>query len=42
MTNLEDDDVYQNLLVGSQAVGSPALAQYSAPRLYGFRVGFRY
>jgi iron complex outermembrane receptor protein len=40
--NLEDDDVFQNLLVGSQAVGSPALAQYSAPRIYGFRVGFRY
>ncbi len=40
--NLEDDDIFQNLLIGSRAVGSPGLAQYSPPRIYGFRVGFRY
>ena len=40
--NVEDDDVYHNLLVGSSAIGSPALAQYAAPRTYGFRVGYRY
>jgi iron complex outermembrane receptor protein len=40
--NLEDDDVFQNLLIGSSAVGSPALAQYSGPRIYGFRIGLRY
>jgi outer membrane receptor protein involved in Fe transport len=40
--NLEDNDVFQNLVIGSGAIGSPALAYYSAPRLWGFRVGFRY
>ncbi len=40
--NLEDEDFIHNLLIGSQAVGSPALGQYSAPRIYGFRIGYRY
>jgi iron complex outermembrane receptor protein len=40
--NIENEDVIQNLVVGSGAIGSPALAYYAPPRLYGFRVGFRY
>jgi iron complex outermembrane receptor protein len=42
VANLEDADVFQNLSLGSAAVGSPLLAQFSAPRTYGFRVGFKY
>ena len=40
--NIENDDVYQNLVIGSSAIGSPPLAYFAPPRLYGFRVGFRY
>lgn len=42
VTNLQDKVVYQNLLVGQPILDSPQLAWYGAPRLYGFRVGFRY
>ena len=42
VTNLQDKVVYQNLLVGQPILHSPQLAWYGAPRLYGFRVGFRY
>ena len=40
--NLEDEVVYQNVLVGTPLLGSPQLAWYGAPRVYGFRVGVRY
>jgi iron complex outermembrane receptor protein len=40
--NLENDDVFQNMVLGSSFVGPPPLAQYAAPRTYGFRVGFKY
>ena len=42
VTNLEDELVYQNLLVGQPILDSPQYAWYGAPRQYGFRVGFRY
>jgi iron complex outermembrane receptor protein len=40
--NLENDDVFLNMVLGSNAVGTPPLAQYAAPRLWGFRIGFKY
>ena len=40
--NLEDEVVYQNVLTGTPILDSPQLAWYGAPRIYGFRVGFRY
>lgn len=40
--NLEDEEVYQNVLVGPAAIGNPGFAWYGPPRTYGFRVGFRY
>ena len=40
--NLEDEVVYQNVLVGTPLLGSPQQAWYGQPRVYGFRVGFRY
>jgi iron complex outermembrane receptor protein len=40
--NLEDEDVFQNLVIGGAPVGSPAVGYYSSPRLYGFRVGYRF
>lgn len=40
--NLEDTVVYQNLLVGTPLLDSPQMAWYGHPRIYGFRVGFRY
>jgi iron complex outermembrane receptor protein len=42
VTNIEDETPKQNILVGSSAFGSPALAWWGAPRYYGFRLGFRY
>ncbi len=42
VTNIEDEEPKQNILVGSAVVGSPALAWYGQPRFYGVRVGFRY
>lgn len=40
--NLEDEVVYQNVLVGTPLLQSPQMAWYGHPRLYGFRIGFRY
>jgi iron complex outermembrane receptor protein len=40
--NVENDDIYQNMVLGSNVVGPPPLAQYAPPRIYGFRVGFKY
>ena len=40
--NLEDNAVYQNVLIGSAVLGNPGFAWYGPPRTYGFRVGFRY
>jgi iron complex outermembrane receptor protein len=40
--NLEDEDVIQNVLVGSRTLGAPPLAWYGTPRFYGVRLGFRY
>ena len=40
--NLEDEIVYQNLLVSTPLHDSPQMAWYGHPRTYGFRVGFRF
>jgi len=40
--NLENDIVYQNLLVGTPILDSPQMAWYGHPRIYGFRVGMRF
>jgi iron complex outermembrane receptor protein len=42
VSNVEDEAVKQNILVGPRAFGSPPLAWYSEPRFYGFRIGFKY
>lgn len=42
VNNLEDELVFQNLLVGPNVVGSPLNAWYGAPRIWGIRLGFRY
>ena len=41
-TNIEDEVVYQNLLVSTPILDSPQMAWYGHPRIYGFRVGFRF
>ena len=33
---------YQNILVSTPLLDSPQMAWYGHPRIYGFRVGFRY
>lgn len=40
--NLEDEEVFQNVLVGDRAQGSPSTAWYDSPRTWGLRAGFRY
>jgi iron complex outermembrane receptor protein len=40
--NIEDDAIKDFILIGSRVFSSPPLAWYSAPRFYGFRVGFKY
>ena len=40
--NIEDEVVYQNLLVSTPILDSPQMAWYGHPRIYGFRVGFRF
>ncbi len=40
--NLEDKVVYQNVRVSTPLLGSPQFAWYGSPRVYGFRVGYRY
>ena len=40
--NLEDKVVYQNVLVSTPLLDSPQMAWYGAPRIYGFRAGFRF
>ena len=40
--NLENEIVYQNLLVSTPLLDSPQFAWYGHPRVYGFRIGFRY
>lgn len=40
--NLEDDRVFQNLVVGPAVLGSPLLAWYGNPRVWGIRAGFTY
>ena len=42
VNNLENDRVFQNVLVGPRALNSPQNAWYGEPRLWGLRVGFRY
>ena len=42
VNNIEDDSVFQNVLVGPAEVSSPSLAWYGAPRTWGIRAGFRY
>lgn len=42
LLNVEDNAVYQNVLIGSAILGNPGFAWYGPPRTYGFRVGFRY
>lgn len=40
--NLEDVEVFQNVLVGDRSQGSPHIAWYDSPRTWGIRAGFRY
>jgi iron complex outermembrane receptor protein len=40
--NIEDKAVKDFILIGSRLFSAPPLAWYSAPRFYGFRVGFKY
>ena len=40
--NLEDQVVYQNLIVSTPILDSPQMAWYGQPRTYGFRIGFRF
>ena len=40
VNNIEDDSVFQNVLVGPAEVSSPSLAWYGAPRTWGIRAGF--
>ena len=40
--NLENDVVFQNVLVSTPLLDSPQQAWYGAPRVWGMRVGFRY
>ena len=42
VNNLEDDYVYQNLIIGPRLTGSTQNAWYGAPRTWGVRVGYRY
>ena len=42
VTNLEDDNVYQNVLIGPSTLESPQNAWYGAPRIWGLRVGYAY
>ena len=42
VNNIEDDSVFQNVLVGPAEVSSPSLAWYGAPRTWGIRAGFVY
>ena len=42
LQNLEDEVVYQNVLVGTPALDAPQMAWYGHPRIYGFRVGMRF
>ena len=42
VTNLEDDSIFQNVLIGSRAQDSPQNAWYGPPRLWGLRIGYRY
>ena len=40
--NLEDEVVYQNVLTGTALLDAPQMAWYGNPRVYGFRIGYRY
>ena len=40
--NLEDDVVYQNVVIGGGVLGNPGLAWYGPPRTYTFAAGFRF
>ena len=40
--NLEDNVVFQNVLVSTPLLDSPQMAWYGHPRIWGIRVGFRY
>ena len=42
VSNLENDRIYQNVLVGPRALATPLYAWYGAPRIWGMRIGFRY
>jgi iron complex outermembrane receptor protein len=42
VTNIEDEAPIQNLFVGARSNGSPPVAWWGVPRMYGFRLGFRY
>ena len=42
VTNLEDDPIYQNVLVGPSSLENPFNAWYGPPRLWGVRVAFSY
>ena len=42
VTNLEDDPIYQNVLVGPSSLDNPFNAWYGPPRLWGLRVSFDY
>ena len=42
VNNLEDDNVYQNVLIGPATLESPQNAWYGAPRIWGIRVGYTY
>lgn len=42
VTNLEDDPIYQNVLVGPSALDNPFNAWYGPTRLWGMRANFNY
>jgi outer membrane receptor protein involved in Fe transport len=42
VNNIEDEAVIQNMLIGSRHFGSPPLAWYGEPRLYGIKAQLRY
>ena len=42
LNNVENARIYQNVVVGPNVVGSPLNAYYGPPRMWGFRVGYKY
>ncbi len=42
LNNIEDDSVYQNVLVGTRLAGAPYFAWYGPPRTWGVRIAYRY